>query len=581
MGARGPRRLEIGPKTQHGEHGEGSALIQELPQKFDGRRVAPVEVLHEQHRGSVPRGGGKPRARGLHDALTQQRRALCPRRIPLRQIDREERGEVRDGLVGGKAHRFDTALQPRQRGGLVGFPLTSFDPWAPEACGQQLAERLKFALSRVWIRVGLEPEVRLAGERIPERAQQTRLPDARLTRHEHGLAVSVARAPPAVAQEFDLALAARERGEPVRVDVKAAARRGPEHAMGPHRGRDAFQRECAEVARLKLSRYEPMRGFADHDFARAGDPLQPGCQVRCLAHGDLFGGSRGGDVAHHGKAGVDADSHLKRAFGEYRIAHRELSVERADPAHDVERRAHRADGRIFQCSGIAEVDHQAVAQWPRDESAPRRDAAAARLLISFEHRGEVFRIRVLRERGRSHHVDEHHRELAALGGGAGGLCRAARGRVRGIGVHPDQNLALASRDPLDRDQFLDEGLEVGVLEVGLAPQSANRDASVHLQVRLRPGDGVEKAHAGPSAAPASRRGSSLPQAGPAGQDFVRVSSTRSSFSASVQVACSRPCRRDRSRTPYWGGIRIVSGRRRPSSTTTVARRSRWATSSSG
>src|SRR5471032_248801 len=74
---------------------------------------------------------------------------------------------------------------------------------------------------------------------------------------------------------------------------------------------------------------------------------------------------------------------------------------------------------VFVRLGIAEVDKRTVASIPFHAPAELRHAAVDRAAICQQHVPVVFRIQLVRERGRADEVAEHEGDLTALDGCVG------------------------------------------------------------------------------------------------------------------------------------------------------------------
>ena len=71
--------------------------------------------------------------------------------------------------------------------------------------------------------------------------------------------------------------------------------------------------------------------------------------------------------------------------------------------------------------GPTEVSQYPVAQIFGHVSVEARDATRDRVLVAAHHLLQVLRVERLRQLGRAHEINEHHRELTALRMGSRGL----------------------------------------------------------------------------------------------------------------------------------------------------------------
>ena len=193
-----------------------------------------------------------------------------------------------------------------------------------------------------------------------------------------------------------------ERLEPARRRADA------EDAVRPDRLGEALGLDRAEVDALEQVADEPARAGGDDDAVRLGQPLQPRGQVRGLADDRLLlRGAAAEQVADHDQPGRDADPDPERGAGRrLEIAHRR---------HELEPGADRPLGIVLLRPRVAEVGQDPVAHVLGDEAAeafdPRGDAA----VVGADQLAQVLGVEAGGERGRADQVDEHHRELAALG----------------------------------------------------------------------------------------------------------------------------------------------------------------------
>ncbi len=130
----------------------------------------------------------------------------------------------------------------------------------------------------------------------------------------------------------------------------------------------------------------------------------------------------GADVAHHDRAGVDADAHADLV-----AVWVELAVALLDGPHDVHRRGHRCHGVILHRNGRAEVGHHRVADELVERAAAREDAVADQLEDLVQERHDVAGFEALREAREAADVREQDRHVA-LGAGEVRALRALEQR---------------------------------------------------------------------------------------------------------------------------------------------------------
>ena len=116
----------------------------------------------------------------------------------------------------------------------------------------------------------------------------------------------------------------------------------------------------------------------------------------------------GDEIAHHDHAGGDADARLQMLRGGGLQARR--------GGGDGERGTHRALGLVFVRLRPAEVGEHAIAEELRDMALKARNLARHRVLKATDQLTQIFRIELGGQRRRADQIDEHHGELAALGG---------------------------------------------------------------------------------------------------------------------------------------------------------------------
>src|SRR5262245_42602206 len=116
--------------------------------------------------------------------------------------------------------------------------------------------------------------------------------------------------------------------------------------------------------------------------------------------------------------GVQADAHRQARPG----AGGERGVEWPHGVHDREACPDRPFRVVLARGGPAEVDEQAIAEFPVDVAAEAPDGPRGGLLVLRDEVAPLLGVELLRERRRAHEVAEEDGELTALAG-----------RYRGVG----------------------------------------------------------------------------------------------------------------------------------------------------
>ena len=221
-------------------------------------------------------------------------------------------------------------------------------------------------------------------------------------RHDHGhLGLAADQRRQVLVLRFETALRGGDARDPVRLD----------------RLDDAFQRLFAHIRQLEGAAQQAPRRWPDDDLVGPGQPLQPRRQVRRLTHRQLrYRGIAGAGLAHHHRAGGDADTHLQRHG--------------AHGLDNVQRGPHRPFRIVLVRLGPAEIGHQPVAEILRHMTAKALDDLARRLLIRLHQRAQILRIEPFGQCRRAHQIAEHHRNLPPLR--LSGLCWHRRRLLGGL-----------------------------------------------------------------------------------------------------------------------------------------------------
>ena len=240
---------------------------------------------------------------------------------------------------------------------------------------------------------------------------QTRLPHARVTRDDDEAELAVCDLPPRLVERLDLRRTAHVRAQ-VGLHVHTRCRRDlVDHLVDLHLTIDALQGDGTHRHHEEPAPHEVERRLTDHEGARIGDLLEAGGEVRGLADDGVRVGSA--RRAHRGtdhEPGVDGDADPKvdaEAIPGL-IGHRVECLKQVEAGSDG------ATGVVFVGDRVPEVHEDAVADVPRDVALVAPHHLVARALVAAQHLAHDFRIVVLAQRGRAHHVAEHDGELAAL-----------------------------------------------------------------------------------------------------------------------------------------------------------------------
>jgi hypothetical protein len=457
----------------------GDQQVQQLPRG----RVRPVRILHHHQHGA-------PDGEGPHAAEQGTQQLLAP---TLR--GEVERGPVAEGghrqQVGDQSHVVRRWVLGREQ--RLQLRETFLRSVARSQAGGTLQSRdhgVQGAARVLRRAVERELLVLLAEEPLPQRGGEARLADAGFAAQQHRLPVARAGAAPAAEQQLQFFLAPDE-GRGVARPQRLEAALDPAFTHGTpstHRARHALQPGLAQVGPLEQRPREPARGRVRHHDARAGHGLQPGGEVRRLAHHAAFArGALAVQVAHHRRPGGDPDARRQRPG---------QGPQARDGPRRGEAGAHGALGVVLVRPGPAEVGQHAVAEELGDVAALALHHLRDGAVVGRHHLAQVLGVETGRERRRAREVAEQHRQLPSLGAGArvhtarcGGRgksgrrhgvrrlprhrCRGGRVAERGDGV--EQPAAVADRGDADLLQILgrqrgqDGGVHVVVAERRLVP----------------------------------------------------------------------------------------------------------------
>jgi hypothetical protein len=247
------------------------------------------------------------------------------------------------------------------------------------------------------------------GDFFLQRLDRARFADTSLADHGDDLTLARAGEPPALEHQphFVRTTDERQRAGTDRGEA-ALDHRFAKHTPGGHGVRKTFEFVRAGGFKLEQSAEQTLRRLADENRVGLGEGLQSRGKVGRLSDNGTFLCRAGAnDFADHDQAGSNPDP------GARPRTVRQLDA--ADFAEDVDRRANGAFSGILESARKAEIGQDAVAHELGDETAEAADRAGGGILITADHAAKEFGIDRVRQRRRTHHVAEQHRDLAALG----------------------------------------------------------------------------------------------------------------------------------------------------------------------
>ena len=229
-----------------------------------------------------------------------------------------------------------------------------------------------------------------------------------------------------------------------------------EHRERRHRHRQAFQRLRCQRRQLERSTHQLPRGLGDHHLARFGERLQPGREIGRLAdHRLLLCHALADQLTDHDQPGGDADP-----AGQGRVAGTQpRRPPRQSPARPEPPARPRPRAPPASRNRPSTPSPMNFATWP----SSRSDLAGDSVLVGAQQRAHVFGIEPLCQGCRADQIDEHHRELTALGGG--GHCRDSAGGLPSLLGWLISQLADRPKQQLARPERQAELLQVGLGEL--------------------------------------------------------------------------------------------------------------------
>ena len=149
---------------------------------------------------------------------------------------------------------------------------------------------------------------------------------------------------------------------------------------------DALESVLSKVGVFECTSSQPMGAGANHDLIRPGQSLQPCGAIRGFTHSGLgHGGIAGTGLAHHHRAGGNADAHSQRRW--------RLDV--LDRVDDFEPGPDCSFGIVLVRARPTEVDHEPVAQILGYVAVVSLDDGGARLLVGVHQLSQLFRVELL------------------------------------------------------------------------------------------------------------------------------------------------------------------------------------------
>ena len=252
-------------------------------------------------------------------------------------------------------------------------------------------------------------DVRFLGDELAERLDDARLADARFSRKQDDLSLTVNRLLPTIVQQRHLLLPADEvrevhdmGGETARCLLLA------HHPPDRHRLHGALELAELEFIEHEDVADEPPRRVGNENLIRPCLGLEMGREIGRLAYDGLFLGQRSGTIlAYDDQAGGDTDPDLQFV----------RAVRRPYRADDGQRGVDRPLGIVFVGTRISEQRHDAVADIIRDQAVELVNRVGATVVIAPRDGVEIFRIERLRKRGRPNDVAEENGKVSPLAAG--------------------------------------------------------------------------------------------------------------------------------------------------------------------
>ena len=367
-------------------------------------RVDPMGILeHHQHRLARREALELPPKRRQR-CLLALLRAQFRQGVALARRQRQKVGQNRDRM-----HRINAGLHEQgfELGKLFGGRVAALEAGGSFELTDERKQRTVGVMRRA---VVAQPDMWFGLQPLLKRKRNVRLADARLSGQHHDTTFALRGIAPAAREHLDFVVAPEQRRQSGGVlRFKAACHFARAHDL-PSRRRfgPAFERDWAEIAVFEESPGDSAGTRGDHHCTRLGGRLQARREVRRFADDRLFlSGAFADQIAHHHRAGRDANAHFQRGLGiGPQISY---SVDQREPG------AHALRGVILVRLGIAEIDENAIAHVAGDDALIATDDLRDASVISTDHSAQVLRIEAGRKRRRAHQVANHHSEMTALG----------------------------------------------------------------------------------------------------------------------------------------------------------------------
>ncbi len=254
-----------------------------------------------------------------------------------------------------------------------------------------------------------DPSVRLVGDPLSERLDESRLADPGLPGEKHRLTLTTLGEVPALEEKFQFLLTPNERAQARCVECLEAALRCACAGDPPSVDRlsEAPQLAWSEVLDLEQPADQAPCLLSDDDFAAPGHDLQASGEVRGIADDRfLLRRASAEEVTYDDDACRDPNPRGKCA-----------AIWRPQTVHGLDNReagCHRPLSLILVRVRPAEVGQHAVTHELGKVSLEARDLPRDGVLVGSQRLPHVLRIEPRGKGRRADKVDEHHRELAAF-----------------------------------------------------------------------------------------------------------------------------------------------------------------------
>jgi hypothetical protein len=414
----GPARPELRTSGGQEEKRRRRALLRQQTLQRQGGGVDPLQVLEQDDQRLLARIPEDPCSEGREQAPVRHLGRFHHGRVLRRHCQLEQRCDQWQRLRGGHPGGREPALQPGQRRLRRAIRRPRKDLL------QQLRHRIEGRVRVVVRSARLEPDMRHPADLVAELTRQSRLPDARLARHEHQLTLALTRLLEAGAQQTALLLspderrqpAERGRGEPA---LHAARTRHPPEL---HCLADSLESLPPAVLEHEDSGEEPARRLGDENAVGLGHRLDPRRHVGRLAQREGLRPRTTTDLGDDDGARVDPDPRLERRRSR---AHVRGQRDASRGVDDRNAGAHRPLGRVLVGLRPAEVGEEPVPQVLRHVAAEACHRGARLPVVGLHQVAPLLGIHLAGQLGRAHQVGEEDGQVSALGSLARGSSRFA------------------------------------------------------------------------------------------------------------------------------------------------------------